>query len=208
MRKFIEKIVLVLFSLFVSATLTFIVYGVFLDYATNNFVLDPLSYKNIYLFYAIFIALPILVALGIFALNFILIMKLTRRFPKLIVGLILVIVLGLMFLFKPFKIFGGDVGQYKNGQIVLALVNIGQTKLYDTVVFRRPGSFSDGTAYVEGVPGQKVENTYYFNNEKLEGNIVPAGYYAVRFGDNKHLRLVPKSSITFIVWYPFKKPIW
>ena len=123
-----------------------------------------------------------------------------------IVGLLLFLVIGYFFLFSPNKIFGGDVGSYKKGDTVLSFVNIGIIPIqnHKVVIVKNSNGFGDLIGYIEGVPGDKIENAYYLSKEKYIGERVPSGYYAIKYYNNTFLRLVPKSDIKSIVWFPFK----
>lgn len=115
------------------------------------------------------------------------------------------IVLGTMFLFRPFMVSGGPTGPYINGQTVFTISKLfRRIQLHDVVIFTGIRTGMDDIAYVVGMPGDKVENAFYLSNIKYTGETVSPGMYAVQYGGSVYQRIIPENTIKFIVWYPFK----
>jgi len=204
MIKKIGKVLIVLLSVAISATLTIIIFGFITNYINSNNFFNPMSYQNSIMSNNIVaIILPIFLMLVIFAINFIWVWKLTKRFPWLVIGVVIFVVVGINFLFKPSKISGGDVGPYKQGQTVLSFSKVGSIKLHDVVVFKRSDSSMDWIGYVVGLSGDKVSFAFFFPDKFFDGSSVPAGFVAVKFGTGKTTWLVSENAVTGIVWYPF-----
>ncbi len=205
MKKKAGKIFLVLFSAAISAFATFVLYSLAADYVNSHYLLDLSEYQGGEFLYSLLtLYTPITLMILVFVLIFLLVKKMTIKYPKLIVGAFIFIVFGINFVFKPLKIYGGDVGPYKEGQTVLSFSNLGTVKLHDVVVFRETGSVIDRVALVTGVPGETIENAYYLSQVKLKTDKIPQGFYSVRFGKSDHSWIVSGEIIKYIVWYPFK----
>lgn len=121
----------------------------------------------------------------------------------LIIGVIAFIV---TFLIIPRSIQGGSPGPYKNGQTVLStsrfLLPSRPLKKNDVVIFNRSNQGVESVALVVGVPGDKVgQNLYYLSHQPANAGVVPAGFFAVRFGESDKTFLVADNQITAVVWY-------
>ena len=207
MIKKIGKVLVVLLSVTISVVLTIIICGLIVNYVNNNDFFVLTDYQNkILLYKVLIISLFILVPVAIFTINFIWVWKISKIFPKLVIAIVLFIILGMNFLFKPFKISGGNVGPYKEGQTVLAhLIKPGSIKLHDVVVFKRIDStVQDWIGYVVGLSGDNIVNAYYFPNNLSKVTTIPAGLSAVKFGKGEHTWLVANNLITHVVWYAFR----
>ncbi len=208
MKKFLTKLVLIFFPLVVSILLTIIVFNLLADAIKNHTFGSPYSYmSNGVLYNLMFVYLPVLIALAVLVFTFILIRKLTIKFPRFVIVVALFILIGMNFLFKPFKIVGGDAGPYKNGQTVFSYLRElrikRQLSLDEVVIFERNNNM-EGVGVITALAGDKIENSYLITGEKFEVETVPSGFYALKFSEGRDSWLVSENKIKYVVWYPFK----
>lgn len=147
----------------------------------------------------------ILILLLIFSFWYFVLYKLLKKFTLASIIIVLFLVIGGSFLFKPYQV-KGNVGNYKDGEIVLAYsrkVMVSRpVQRADIVVFSSPGYLEiDGIGIVLGIPGDNGEGATYYSGEEV-GTTIPSGFYLINFGG--WLKVVPESNIKYMVWFPIR----
>jgi len=197
------RALIVLFSILIS-TITMLITFLMIN---EQFTPDLTSLlKEPFLVRFVYVFLPFLLGLIVFIFVFICIKKLTIKFPILIITTVIFVVFGVCCLFKPYKIFHGDVGPYKEGQTVLTHINFGRIRSGNVVIYKGNGNL-DMIGLTIGTPGDKSQNVRYLSGEKFTGATVPLNYYVVRTlsAQKDPLSwLIYKKQIDFVVWFPFK----
>jgi len=201
--KKIGKVLIVLFSILVSTVVMIVTILV----VNEQFTPDTTSLLNKpFLVRFAYVFLPFLLGLVVFIFIFICIKKLTTRFPVLTIATVIFVIFGVCCLFKPYKIFHGDVGPYKEGQTVLTHINFGKIEPGNVVIYKGNGNL-DMIGLTISASGDKAQNVRYLSGEKFMGSTVPLNYYVVRtFTTQKDPLswLIYKKQIDFVVWFPFK----
>lgn len=122
--------------------------------------------------------------------------------------IIVLLVVGINFLFKSYSLSGVAVGKFKGDRTVYGvakpIIFFRPITKGDVVVFKQSGVIDDSVvAYVIGGPGDMIDVTSNLSGIDASDRLL-SGYYLVEFGEEKEQQIITELQITYLVWYPLK----